>query len=164
MPILPNSRIEIFTTDRYTSVTGHVELAVYATRPLPTGTVVEEVQGSIVPFPKSWSDEMDLVEEYEEAAVEEDDSDDEEVDEEEAETDRADSRDQRDGTGTGLVGTPTKRGKRKKEHKGARRSHRTKRRDFSVIWSNSNKGYLLFLGPARFLNASRCTPRDKADV
>ena len=49
-------------------------------------------------------------------------------------------------------GRPTKRGKQKKEPKGARRSDRTKRRDFSIMWSEKDKRYQLFLGPARFLN------------
>lgn len=156
MPILPTSRVEIFTTDRYTSVTGHVELAVYATRPLALGAVVDEVQGSIVPFPKAWSDEMDLVEDFQGAAVEEYDSDEEEAEEEEGQIDRPDSRSRRDESSTGLAenAPPSKGAKRKNEPKGARRSHRTKRRDFSVVWSDKENGYLLFLGPARFLNAS----------
>ena len=50
--------------------------------------------------------------------------------------------------------TPSKRGRRKKEKepRGARRSDRTKRRDFSIVWSGLKRCYQLFLGPARFLN------------
>lgn len=56
-------------------------------------------------------------------------------------------------------GRPTKRGKQKKEPKGARRSDRTKRRDFSIMWSEKDKRYQLFLGPARFLNVRRALDR-----
>jgi histone-lysine N-methyltransferase SUV420H len=35
-----------------------------------------------------------------------------------------------------------------------RRSDRTKRRDFSIVWSGLKRCFQLFLGPARFLNVS----------
>jgi histone-lysine N-methyltransferase SUV420H len=38
--------------------------------------------------------------------------------------------------------------------RGARRSDRTKRRDFSIVWSGLKRCFQLFLGPARFLNVS----------
>lgn len=37
---------------------------------------------------------------------------------------------------------------------GQRRSDRTRRRDFSIVWSGLKRCYQLFLGPARFLNVS----------
>ena len=50
------------------------------------------------------------------------------------------------------------REKREKEKeiksRGARRSDRTKRRDFSIVWSGLKRCFQLFLGPARFLNVN----------
>lgn len=40
------------------------------------------------------------------------------------------------------------------KRQGARRSDRTKRRDFSIVWSGLKRCFQLFLGPARFLNVS----------
>ena len=107
-----------------------------------------ELQGSIVPLPDQWRDEMDIGEDFAmEAAGEEASDGESEEDEEEMPED--------DNTGPGATdGRPTKRGKQKKEPKGARRSDRTKRRDFSIMWSEKDKRYQLFLGPARFLNVS----------
>ena len=51
--------------------------------------------------------------------------------------------------------------KRKGKEVGQRRSDRTRRRDFSIVWSGLKRCYQLFLGPARFLNVSKC--HDKAD-
>jgi histone-lysine N-methyltransferase SUV420H len=65
--------------------------------------------------------------------------------------------------------TPSKRNRRRKEARGARRSDRTKRRDFSIVWSGLKRCYQLFLGPARFLNVSyiplipRAFPRHYSD-
>lgn len=49
--------------------------------------------------------------------------------------------------------------------RGARRSDRTRRRDFSIVWSSLKRCYQLFLGPARFLNVSAgCVMRDSRRV
>lgn len=168
LPLLPTSRIEIFTTDRYSHITGHAELAVYATRPLPKGAVLHELQGSVVPLPDAWRAEMDIGEEFAlGAAGEEDelDSDDEdEGDENGDDESRSRTRDQGSESVVGEENdTAAKRGRRKKEReaRGARRSDRTKRRDFSIVWSGLKRCYQLFLGPARFLNVgypSLCRP------
>lgn len=161
LPLLPTSRIELFTTNRYSNITGHTELAVYATRPLPTGAVLQELQGSVVPLPDAWRDEMDLGDEFAlEAAGDEDEL--EGDDEEEGEDDDDDETTNRTrGVRTASVmdennETSSKRNRRKKEKeaRGARRSDRTKRRDFSIVWSGLKRCYQLFLGPARFLNVS----------
>lgn len=109
-------------------MTGHGELAVYATRPLGPGDLVEELQGSIVPLPDQWREEMEIGEDFAMVAAGEEESE--------------------EGSDGDEEGTRTK------EPKGARRSDRTKRRDFSIIWSEKDKRYQLFLGPARFLNVS----------
>lgn len=46
------------------------------------------------------------------------------------------------------------KGKGREQPRGARRSDRTKRRDFSIVWSGLKRCFQLFLGPARFLNVS----------
>lgn len=48
----------------------------------------------------------------------------------------------------------TGKGKEVDRRQGARRSDRTKRRDFSIVWSGLKRCFQLFLGPARFLNVS----------
>lgn len=155
LPLLPTSRVEIYTTDRYSSVTGHVELAVYATRPLSRGDVVQELQGSVVPLPDAWRDEMDIGEDFAAGAAEDQVSSEEESEDGNESEEEEGSRDRRDSTAVDDNGRPTSRkGRRKKEPKGARRSDRTKRRDFSIVWSSRHRCYNLFLGPARFLNVS----------
>lgn len=97
---------------------------------------------------------MDLGDEFAlEAAGQEGDTDEEDEDDDEDAATRA-GRDTEDGLEEGSE-TPSKRaGRRKKEARGARRSDRTKRRDFSIVWSGLKRCYQLFLGPARFLNVS----------
>ena len=114
-------------------MTGHTELAVFATRPLAAGVVLQELQGSVVPLPEAWREEMALGEGFAvEAAGEESDSD--------IEEEVVDTRD---------------KGKGVDRRQGAmRRSNRTKRRDFSIVWSGLKRCFQLFLGPARFLNVS----------
>lgn len=123
-----------------------------ATRPLAAGVVLQELQGSVVPLPDAWREEMELGEGFAvEAAGEETDSD-PEGDEE----------------GAFMVASRD-RGKGKENENevdrrvGARRSDRTKRRDFSIVWSSLKRCFQLFLGPARFLNVSRGLGRDSAD-
>jgi histone-lysine N-methyltransferase SUV420H len=120
---------------------------------LAVGDLVVELQGSIVPLPDQWRDEMDIGEDFAmEAAGDEESEGESEGDEEEEAED--------DGTALGASdGRPTKRGKKRKEPKGARRSDRTKRRDFSIMWSEKDKRYQLFLGPARFLNVRHTLDR-----
>lgn len=115
--------------------------------------MLQELQGSVVPLPDAWRAEMDLGDEFAlEAAGQEGDTDEEEDDEDDART--GEGRTTEDGLEEGSE-TPSKRGgRRKKESRGARRSDRTKRRDFSIVWSGLKRCYQLFLGPARFLNAS----------
>jgi len=117
---------------------------------------VNELQGSIVPLPDQWRDEMDKGDDFAlEPSTEEESEEESESDEME---DAAEEGHRRSGTSVGATqnGGPAKKGKRKKEPKGARRSDRTKRRDFSIVWSQKDKCYQLFLGPARFLNV--CHP------
>ena len=143
LPLSPTSRIEIHTTSRYSAVTRHTELAVFATRPLSAGSVLQELQGSVVPLPEVWRQEMDLGEGFAvEAAGEETDSD-QEGDYIEKET---------------VIARVKGKGKEKEVNRrsGARRSDRTKRRDFSIVWSGLKRCFQLFLGPARFLNV-RCS-------
>lgn len=80
---------------------------------------------------------MDLGDEFarEAAGEETDESDDGSEDDEEAEEQSV-------------------RRKGKEVEKGQRRSDRTRRRDFSIVWSGLKRCYQLFLGPARFLNVS----------
>lgn len=113
-----------------------------------------ELQGSIVPLPDQWRDEMDIGEDFALEAAGDEESDGELEGDEEEEAEDEVPRDP--GTGPGASdGRPIKKGKKRKEPKGARRSDRTKRRDFSIMWSEKDKRYQLFLGPARFLNVSR---------
>lgn len=165
LTLLPNSRIEIHTTDRYTVVSGHTELAIYATRPFTPGEILKELQGSVVPLPDAWREEMDLGEEYAEAQEDgegESSSAAEDEGGEEAEEDadaviHPEAEDGEAGSGAGetsAAGAARSRRKKEKEIKGARRSDRTKRRDFSIIWSGLKRCFQLFLGPARFLNVS----------
>lgn len=133
---MPTSRVDIHSTDRYTHVTKHPELAVFATRPLNVGVVLSELQGSVVPLPEEWRAEMDLGDEFaREAAGQESEESDAESDHE-------------------LVDEQVVRRKGKEVERGQRRSDRTRRRDFSIVWSGLKRCYQLFLGPARFLNVS----------
>jgi histone-lysine N-methyltransferase SUV420H len=95
---------------------------------------------------------MELGEDFLEAAGEEGSEEESGAEEDEEEEEQLRSRramtSQEDHVG------PSRKGKRKKEPKGARRSDRTKRRDFSIVWSGLKRCYQLFLGPARFLNVS----------
>lgn len=132
----PTSRVEIFKTDRYKEVTLHDELGVYATRNLEEGIILDELQGSVVKFPKSW--EADL----ERGRLRDGMADDEDFSEEEDA-----SEDHEDDEGV--------RKRIRKPHAPQRRSERTGRRDFSVLRSSLKSCLQLFLGPARFLNVSR---------
>lgn len=138
----PTSRVEIHLTSRYSFATGHTELAVFATRPLARGLVVQELQGSVVPLPEEWREEMDIGDDFAVEAAEESGS---ERDEEEE-----------DVRSEAFTSTSGRRGKSKAKEEsrrqGQRRSDRTKRRDFSIVWSGLKRCYQLFLGPARFLN------------
>lgn len=158
LPLLPSSRVEVFTTPRYTAVTKHTELAVFATRPLAPGTVLQELQGSVVPLPDAWRAEMEIGEDFAYRAAEED----EDFSDSEA------GSDDEEGDESGAVKEKHKGKERDSESRsrGARRSDRTKRRDFSIVWSGLKRCFQLFLGPARFLNVSeavcgRCFAADE---
>jgi len=146
LPLMPSSRVEVFTTPRYTAVTKHTELAVFATRPLAPGTVLQELQGSVVPLPDAWREEMEIGEDFAYRAAEED----EDFSDSEA------GSDDEDGDESGPPKEKHKGKERDSESRsrGARRSDRTKRRDFSIVWSGLKRCFQLFLGPARFLNVS----------
>jgi histone-lysine N-methyltransferase SUV420H len=182
LPLQPASRLEIHTTSRYTSVSGHTELAIFATRNLASGSVLQELQGSVVPLPDAWREEMEIGEDFavraagEATSDEEADEDDyEHIDESDEEyeaedengsqggaEDSADEEDDNDNDNEDaesrrLLRARKGKGKEKeneRSQRGARRSDRTKRRDFSIVWSGLKRCYQLFLGPARFLNAS----------
>ena len=144
LPLMPTSRVEVFTTPRYSAVTKHTELAVFATRPLAPGVVLTELQGSVVPLPDAWREEMEIGEDFAfRAAEEEDDYSDSE----------AEGSEDEDGPGNREKGKARERDAESR-NKGARRSDRTKRRDFSIVWSGLKRCFQLFLGPARFLNVS----------
>ena len=143
LPLAPTSRVEIYTTSRYSTVTGHTELAVFATRPLAPGLVLTELQGSVVPLPDVWREEMEIGEDFAVKPAEE------ETDTEYESDDLADE--------TGSSTRDKGKGREKdseSKRQGARRSDRTKRRDFSIVWSGLKRCFQLFLGPARFLNVN----------
>lgn len=131
----PTSRVEIYKTDRYKEVSLHDELGVYAVKNLEEGTILDELQGSVVKFPKSW--EADL-----ERGRTRDLNDDEEHSEDEDEDD------------SGMEQEDGGRNRKRKPSVPQRRSERTGRRDFSVLRSALKGCLQLFLGPARFLNVS----------
>lgn len=136
----PTSRVEIYRTERYEEITKHPELAVFATRPLLEGEVVMELQGTCVLLPEEWRMEMDVSERF----AAEDDLEGLEMDDDELPAESS---------------TAAVRRNKSQEPRGARRSTRTRRRDFSIIWSGMKNAYMLFLGPARFLNVSSNSTR-----
>jgi histone-lysine N-methyltransferase SUV420H len=98
---------------------------------------LHELQGSVVPLPDQWRTEMEIGEGFAvEAAGEESESESEDDDEASVTSSRRD------------------RARTKDADKKQRRSDRTKRRDFSIVWSGLKRCFQLFLGPARFLNVS----------
>jgi len=108
---------------------------------MTTGVVLQELQGSVVPLPEQWRLEMEIGEGFAVAP----EGDEEESDSEDEAASVAESQ------------TASFRGRDKgkaKEGEPRRRSDRTKRRDFSIVWSSLKRCYQLFLGPARFLNVS----------
>jgi histone-lysine N-methyltransferase SUV420H len=158
LPYAPNSRVDIHTTNRYSHITLHPELAVYATRPLAPGTVLQELQGSVVELPEEWRKEMDLSDDFIEArlAAGEESEDELTDDDDETAVGEAGAKDSRRhgeaGPSTPSSRTGKGKGKEREPDRGARRSGRTRRRDFSIVWSELKRCYQLFLGPARFLN------------
>ncbi|ORX34294.1 hypothetical protein BD324DRAFT_178218 [Kockovaella imperatae] len=54
LALQPKSRVEIHTTSLYGQFVDRTQLAVYATRYIPAGTTLEELQGRRVPLPPEW--------------------------------------------------------------------------------------------------------------
>lgn len=147
----PTARVEFYTTKRYTEVTGHTELAAYATRPLATNTILSELQGSTTKLPKRWINEAEG-----HAAGSDHDDDDDEEDTGSAQGDEGDEGNVEAPNGGTSADRPlsiARQDKRDQQARRGRRSDRIKRRDFSVVCS-SRYGVQLLLGPARFLNVS----------
>lgn len=159
----PTSRIEIWRTNRYTEVSGHTELAIYATSPLAKDTILTELQGSCATLPDEWREDMEYGNWGDSSGAEEEggpatlDIEDDEVDGD----DEEDGGDDDDNGGTATPdatsSTSPRKALSKEKDLRRRRSHRTGRRDFSIIWSERRRHYQLFLGPARFLNHD-CEP------
>jgi histone-lysine N-methyltransferase SUV420H len=121
-------------------VSGHTELAIYATSSLAKHAVLTELQGSCANLPDEWREDMEHANWGEVSGGEgEDDGDDEDGDEDAGESPEA---------------TEKRKAREKEKEIRRRRSGRTGRRDFSIIWSERRRHYQLFLGPARFLNVS----------
>jgi histone-lysine N-methyltransferase SUV420H len=55
----PTSRLEIWRTDRYTEVSGHSELGVYATATIPPEQILHEIQGQCADIPAWWMGRSD---------------------------------------------------------------------------------------------------------
>jgi histone-lysine N-methyltransferase SUV420H len=110
------------------------------------------LQGSVVPLPDAWREEMDISDGFGvEAEGNETTSEDEGDGEEEVAAGALDEDEQ-----SVVSGARRDKGKGKADERlqGQRRSDRTKRRDFSIVWSGLKRCYQLFLGPGRFLNVS----------
>ncbi len=95
-----------------------------------------------MPLPDAWREEMELGEGFAVEAAGEESGSDTEVDSDEEEEEH---REKEKGKGKEVD---------RDRRQGARRSDRTKRRDFSIVWSGLKRCFQLFLGPARFLNVS----------
>ncbi len=103
------------------------------------GVVLQELQGSVVPLPEKWRQEMEIGEGF---AVEP-----------EGEEGDTDVEDDMESVTESQIANLARRDKGKgKDTEPRRRSDRTKRRDFSIVWSSLKRCFQLFLGPARFLN------------
>ena len=98
---------------------------------------------------------MDLSDDFIEARLAAgEESEDEDSEDEADEGDETPDRRGNDAGSSSGAGRAKGKGKEKEQEKGARRSGRTRRRDFSIVWSELKRCYQLFLGPARFLNVS----------
>lgn len=101
---------------------------------------------------------MDLSDDFIEARLAAGEESEDELTEDEDEADVAaaddtpDRRAANEAASSSGAGRNKGKGKEKEQEKGARRSGRTRRRDFSIVWSELKRCYQLFLGPARFLN------------